>query len=75
MASPRRWPLSKPLYRMRRTLDAPIPDGALPEGVTLVPFDESVARQCRALMNAVYGASEHETTASFELPLHSLVRL
>jgi ribosomal protein S18 acetylase RimI-like enzyme len=50
-------PLSRdvPYFRMRRQLDAPIAHAPLPTGVALRPFDIDTARECRDLMNRVYG--------------------
>lgn len=39
---------------MRRQLSLPIAPASLPSGITLIPFDETTGRACRALMNRVY---------------------
>lgn len=44
-----------PYFRMRRPLDEPVAPSPLPVGITLRPFDIATARDCRELMNRVYG--------------------
>lgn len=51
---------------MRRSLAGTVEVLPLPTEVSLTPFNEAGARECRALMNAVYGAMENEDTSSFE---------
>jgi ribosomal protein S18 acetylase RimI-like enzyme len=46
----------KPWYRMRRSLAIPIAPAPLPLGITLAPFDRTIAPACRELMNRAYAA-------------------